>query len=118
MIETANDLKEIYLAIGVGGMSFITVISILVFMLKSILPALETIKEAIGSMTENSSVTTEVLKNNTKAIEELAKSNDNVATALELLKHSTENVEMGIGKVQQLDEDINKQLIVLNERLR
>ena len=60
-------LKELYLAIGVGGVSFIALIIILGYLLKQVFPILTQIMQMLE-------VLKEVLQNNNKAIDEMAKS--------------------------------------------
>lgn len=102
-------LKEIYLAIGVGGVSFIVLVAILGYLLRHIFPLLNNIMKMLE-------VLKEVLQNNTKAIDEMAKSNQNVATALELLKRSMTSVETKLGQVQDSNENIEKSIIRLEAR--
>ena len=102
-------LKDLYLAIGVGGLSFLVILAILGFLLKQVFPILQSILRMME-------VLKEVLHNNTKAIDEMAKSNQNVATALDLLKRSMTSVEIKLDEVQDSNDNIEKSIIRLETR--
>lgn len=102
-------LKELYLAIGVGGVSFIALIIILGYLLKQIFPILTQIMQMLE-------VLKEVLQNNNKAIDEMAKSNHNVSTALNLLERSMTNVETKIDEVNDTNSTMEKILIKLDAK--
>ncbi len=102
-------LKELYLAIGVGGVSFIALIIILGYLLKQVFPILTQIMQMLE-------VLKEVLQNNNKAIEEMAKSNHNVSTALNLLERSMTNVETKIDEVTDTNSNMERILIKLEAR--
>lgn len=102
-------LKELYLAIGVGGVSFIALIIILGYLLKQVFPILTQIMQMLE-------VLKEVLQNNTKAIDEMAKSNHNVSTALNLLERSMTNVETKIDEVNDTNSTMEKILIKLDAK--
>ena len=102
-------LKELYLAIGVGGVSFIALIIILGYLLKQIFPILTQIMQMLE-------VLKEVLQNNNKAIDEMAKSNHNVSTALNLLERSMTNVETKIDEVNDTNSNMEKILIKLDAK--
>ena len=102
-------LKDLYLAIGVGGLSFLVILAILGFLLKQVFPILQSILRMME-------VLKEVLQNNTKAIDEMAKSNQNVATALDLLKRSMTSVEIKLDEVQESNDNIEKSIIRLETR--
>lgn len=103
-------LKDLYVAVGVGGLSFIVVLSILGYLLRQVFPILQSILQMME-------VLKEVLQNNTKAIDEMAKSNQNVATALELLKRSMTSVEQSLDKVIESNEDINRMVMIIDTKL-
>lgn len=102
-------LKELYLAIGVGGVSFIALIIILGYLLKQIFPILTQIMQMLE-------VLKEVLQNNNKAIDEMAKSNQNVSTALGLLERSMTNVETKMDEVNDTNSNMEKILIKLDAK--
>ena len=102
-------LKELYLAIGVGGVSFIVLILILGYLLKQVFPILTQIMQMLE-------VLKEVLQNNNKAIDEMAKSNHNVSTALNLLERSMTNVETKIDEVTDTNSNMEKILIKLDAK--
>lgn len=106
-----NELTKIYLTIGVGGMSFLVLVVVLWYLLKYVLPVLNQIKQD-GALTQS------IIQNNTKAIEEMSKSNQNVATALTILDKSMSNVHSDVKKVVETNEDIEKMLLVMDEKLK
>lgn len=116
-MEDLQAIQEIYLTLGIGGLSFVVLVVVLVFLLKSVLPTLNTIKDLLVTMENNQGVTDEVLRNSTRAIEELAKSNDNVANALELLKNSTETMEEKIDHISKTSERTEKDILVIKTKL-
>lgn len=99
-----DSLRDLYLAIGVGGVSFIILVMILGYLLKQIFPILTQVMQMLE-------VLKEVLQNNTKAIEEMAKSNHNVSTALNLLERSMTNVENKIDEVIEITDNVEKSII-------
>lgn len=110
MTQELMELKELYLALGVGGLSFIVLIVIVLYLLRVILPILNQIKQ-------DGAVTQSVIQNNTKAIEEMSKSNQNVAMALTILDKSMSNVHCDVQKVMETNEDIEKRLIVIQQNV-
>lgn len=102
-------LQELYLAIGVGGVSFIVLVIILGYLLKQVFPILTQIMQMLE-------VLKEVLQNNNKAIDEMAKSNHNVSTALNLLERSMTNVETKIDEVNDTNSNMEKILIKLDAK--
>ena len=109
-MEELDKLKEIYLAIGVGGVSFLVLISVLMYLLKVMLPILQQIQK-------DEVVTQNILQNNTKAIEEMSRSNQSVATALTLLDKSMSSVHSDVKKVVESNDDIEKRLWVIDGKL-
>lgn len=103
-------LKDLYLAIGVGGLSFLVILAILGYLLKQVFPILQSILRMME-------VLKEVLQNNTKAIDEMAKSNQNVATALDLLKRSMTSVESSLEKVIDSNDNIEKGVVMIDTKL-
>lgn len=104
-------VKELYVTLGVGGVSFIILVCILGYLLKQVYPILNSILQMME-------VLKEVFNNNTKAIAEMSKSNQNVATALSLLNRSMTNVETKIDEVKETNESIEKTMIKLEERTK
>lgn len=105
-----NELKDIYLAIGIGGFSFLVLVSMMWFLLKSVIPLLQQIKQ-------DGAVTQSVIQNNTKAIEEMSRSNQNVATALTILDKSMTNVHSDVKKVGDKAESLENLILIMNEKL-
>lgn len=78
---TLGEIVETYGAIGAGGLALVVLIWLLVYLVTKINPLLQALKE-------DNRVHTEIIKNNTEAIKEVSRSNENVATALKLLNQS------------------------------
>lgn len=106
-----NELKDLYLAIGVGGLSFLVLIYVFWYSLTKITPILNQIRQE-GAVTQS------IIVNNTKALEEMSKSNQNVATALTILDKSMSNVHADVKKVVETNDSIEKMLLVMDERLK
>ncbi len=116
-MPSPNEIKDVYLVTGIGGMSFIALVFVLYFLLKSLIPTVDSLKDIVLTLRQDSAI-------NTRAIEELAKSNENVATALNLVKHSMTNVETemnnvqtGLEKVLESNEECLKHLIILDTKV-
>lgn len=116
-MPSLNEIKDVYLVTGIGGMSFIALVFVLYFLLKSLIPTVDSLKDIVLTLRQDSAI-------NTRAIEELAKSNENVATALNLVKHSMTNVETemnnvqtGLEKVLESNEECLKHLIILDTKV-
>lgn len=109
-MEQAKFLKEMYLALGVGGLSFIVILCILGYLLRNIYPLLQNIMQMME-------VLKEVLQNNNKAIDEMARSNQNVASALKLLEKSLNSVDDKVDTVLITQDNIEKDIVRIKERL-
>lgn len=105
-----NEMKDVYLAVGIGGTSFLALLGVLFFILKTILPILTKLRE-------ESAVTQTIIQNNTRAVEEVAKSNDNVATALQILDKSMNNVHSDVKRNLGTTEHIEKILLVMDGKI-
>ena len=76
-----GEIVETYGALGAGGLALVVLVWLLVYLVTKINPLLQALKE-------DNKVHTEIIKNNTEAIKEVSRSNENVATALKLLNQS------------------------------
>ena len=76
-----GEIVETHGAIGAGGLALVVLVWLLVYLVTKINPLLQALKE-------DNKVHTEIIKNNTEAIKEVSRSNENVATALKLLNQS------------------------------
>ena len=80
----------------------------------------------LNKMDENikssSSITKEVLENNSKVILEISKSNNNVAEALNLLQENTKNIGDGLSTLREdnTSQHIkqNENMLIIRERIR
>ncbi len=119
-----SEIKDMYLVVGIGGMSFLALVFVLYFLLKSIIPAVNGLKDIVLALKQENAI-------NTRVLEELAKSNENVATALTLVKQSLvnvetkiadtqeglEKVELGLEKVLESTDEILKHTIVIDTKI-
>lgn len=109
-MSTLTEMKEVYLAVGVGGMSFLALLGVLYYNLKCINPVL-------NQLMEHQAVTQQVIANNTDAVKEMGKSNQNVATALQILDKSMNNIHSDIQKNLQHSENIEKVVLIMDEKI-
>lgn len=94
---TPKELADLYLSVGAGGLLVISFLCIFIYYILKIRPVLEQIAS-------DSKVNIEITKNSTKAVNEMARSNDNVANALELLRASIESNNQNTLKLYELFE--------------
>lgn len=115
---TTKELADLYLSVGAGGVLIIVFLVIFVYYILRIRPVLEQISS-------DSKVNMEITKNSTKAVNEMARSNDNVANALELLRASIESSNQNTLKLYELfekhddrAESLQKEVVRLIEIVR
>lgn len=115
---TTKELADLYLSVGAGGVLIIVFLVIFVYYILRIRPVLEQISS-------DSKVNMEITKNSTKAVNEMARSNDNVANALELLRASIESSNQNTMKLYELfekhddrAENLQKEVVRLIEIVR
>lgn len=94
-MEETKTLYDMYVTVGAGGLALIVLMGLIIYFFLKLKPTLDKIQI-------DSALGTEVIKNNTKAVEELSRSNDNVASALTLLKTSTDNTNETTRQVIEL----------------
>ena len=109
-----KEALQLYGALGAGGFA-VVILGISYYRLVNklvdhITPALEKVEIAVNQIEIEYSSSKEVVRNNTDAIKEISKSNDNIATALGLLKGSFDSVVKLLEKQDQRTEDIDKNL--------
>ena len=109
-MSTLNEIKEVYLAVGIGGASFLALLGVLFYSIKSIYPLLKQILE-------HQAITQQVIANNTDAVKEMGKSNQNVATALQILDKSMNNVHVDVQKTLNSTENVEKLVLVMDAKL-
>lgn len=103
-------LVKTYGAIGAGGVALLVLLWVLVHLVTKIDPLLQTLKEQNG-------VHTEIIRNNTEAIKEVSKSNDNVATALQLLNQSFSSFTKLMEKHDTRAELIENEMIKIGTKM-
>lgn len=106
-----NTLVKTYGSIGAGGLSLVALIWILVYLVTKINPILQSLKTT-------SEVQSKIIENNTDAIKEVSKSNENVATALALLNHSFATFSQMMEKHDHRAEGMENELIKIGENVR
>lgn len=111
-----NEMKDVYLAIGIGGLSFLALLVILFYVIKSILPLLAQIKEYQLEAKEKQAVTEQIVSNNTEAVKEVAKSTQNVATALQILDKSMNSVHSDVLETKKITQNIEKTVMLIEDR--
>lgn len=100
-----------YITLGAGGISFLTLIYFAFYYAKKISPKLDKVNA-------NDTLIIQIVENNNKALSEVSKSNDNVASALNLLRASTDAVHETMHKVDERNERMENGLIKMNERIK
>lgn len=107
---TAKELADLYLSVGAGGLLIIAFIIIFAYYILKIRPLLEQISS-------DSKVNMEITKNSTRAVNEMARSNDNVANALELLRASIESNNQNTAKLYELFEKHDDRAEILQNEI-
>lgn len=100
-----------YLTVGAGGVSFLLLVWLMVFLVRKLHPTLEAINRTNAEHAQ-------VITNNTDAIKEMAKSNDNVATALKLLENSFETISKMLERHDRRAEEMATKVIEIRECVR
>lgn len=106
-----DTIIKTYGAFGAGGVALIALIWLLIYLVTRIHPLLISLKE-------DNRVQTEVIKNNTDAIREVSKSNENVATALQLLNQSFDTFAIILEKHDERAQKIEIEIIRMNEAIK
>lgn len=97
------------ITIGAGGISFLILAGIVVYFIKSLNPTLTELKSQNNGYSS-------IIQNNTSAITELSRSNDNVAHALELLNVTYKDMKETIDHHTTQSEKMNIEIIKISER--
>lgn len=106
-----NNLISAYITVGAGGVSFVALIIILYQQLKHVTPGLNKIHE-------DNKIMRTIIENNTKAIDEVSKSNTNVAEALKLLQNSFKSVSNGQESIINKTDVISIEVAKIRETTR
>lgn len=75
------------------------------------------LREDTRALKQDTLIYKEAIDNSTQAIQECARSNQNVASALTLLERSMTNVEDGVKCVRVTNDNIEKKILVMDEKL-
>lgn len=100
-----------YRALGAGGLSLVVLVWLIVYVITKQYPILEQIKVDNESHKE-------VIRNNTEAIREMSRSNQNVAQALSLLDNSFSNFGRLMEKHDERAEQIENDVIKIRENTK
>lgn len=100
-----------YGAIGAGGLALVVLLWLLVYLVTKIDPLLNQIKQ-------DNETHKEVIKNNTEAIKEVSRSNQNVAQALALLDNSFSSFVKIMEKHDMRAESMENEIIKIRESTR
>lgn len=100
-----------YGAIGAGGLALVVLIWLLIYLVTKIDPLLNQIRKDNESHKE-------VIKNNTEAIKEVSRSNQNVAQALALLDNSFSSFVRVMEKHDMRAENMENEIIKIRESTR
>jgi D-ribose pyranose/furanose isomerase RbsD len=100
---------QAYLTIGAGGLSFLVVVSTFAYFIKTLQPILAKIQA-------DNIVHAEIIRNNTDAIKEVSRSNNNVAKALEILQTTYSEIHYSMLEHNELSTRMNQELIRISER--
>jgi hypothetical protein len=98
-----------YITIGAGGACVLTVIGIVWYLIKTMNPVLQRISTDTATQSE-------IIRNNTEAIKEVSRSNDNVASALTLLKATLDTNNKLFEKHDERAADIQTAVTRIDER--
>lgn len=96
-------------ALGIGGFAIVSTIGMLWYFLKTLNPVLSNIKET-------NSAHAEVIRNNTSAIKEISRSNDNVALALSMIQSTLENNNKLLERHEIATMEVQSEIIKISER--
>lgn len=105
------NLAKQYGSIGAGGIAVVSLVYMMYFILTKIVPLLDSIKQA-------STIQTAIIQNNTDAIKEMSRSNDNVANALALLDNSFGSFTTLLEKHDERAESISIEIAKIGENTR
>lgn len=100
-----------YGTMGAGGLAIVVLVWLLIYLVTKIDPLLNQIRKDNESHKE-------VVKNNTEAIKEISRSNQNVAQALTLLEHSFSSFVKIMEKHDMRAESIENEIIRIRENTR
>lgn len=100
-----------YGAIGAGGLALVVLLWLLVYLVTKIDPLLNQVKQ-------DNETHKEVIKNNTEAIKEVSRSNQNVAQALALLDNSFSSFVRIMEKHDMRAESMENEIIKIRESTR
>jgi methyl-accepting chemotaxis protein len=105
-----NELVKTYGSIGAGGLALVVLLWLLVYLVTKISPLLQSLKEG-------SKVQAEIIKNNTEAIKEVSRSNENVATALKLLNQSFDTFSKLMERHDERAEHIQTEMVKMGANM-
>lgn len=91
-----KEMLDIYLAVGAGGLCIIVICAAFMYKTVRMGKVMDSMKEEIKNSQTQDATYHEIIRNNTSAVLEVSKSNDNVASALDLLRGSIEHLNRSV----------------------
>lgn len=106
-----GSMVKSYGAIGAGGLALVVLLWLLVYLVKKINPLLDQIQS-------DNQAHKEVIKNNTDAIKEVSRSNQNVAQALSLLDNSFNSFTKIMDKHDERAQVMQQDIVRISENVK
>lgn len=106
-----EELANLYLTIGAGGLCLVAVVGLLFYAIAKIHPA-------INKMNTDSELVKQVVQNNTDAIKEMTRSNDNMASALKLIDGSMSTLSQLMVSHDMKTDVIESLVVKIEDRTR
>ena len=111
-------LANTYIAVGAGGLCVIAIIYITLYLIKKITPEIQKQSQMVEHISSSNERHIRVIDNNTEAIREMSKSNDNMAMALNILDKSVTGVMTSLDRHDQRSVTIERAVTQIKENTR
>lgn len=102
-------IGQLYIAIGAGGLCVVAFVA-------SYFLCLKKIEKSVDTMALNAATQAEVIKNNTAAIHEFSRSNDNVASAISMIDATIKGFNAILEKHDARSEVVERTVNKIDER--
>lgn len=103
-------VAETYIAVGAGGLAVIAIIWAFIHNMRKLEPRLQNLEQG-------QEIQTEVIRNSTDAMKEVSRSNDNIASALNLLNATNKAVVEIINKQDDRSEQTLNTIIEMKAKM-
>lgn len=117
-MEGFKALADTYIAIGAAGLIIVVFIWLLINQQNNLIKQQNEMFPLIQNLVKNNEVHTEVIRNNTGAIQEVSRSNENVAKALLLLRETSVSQTKLLEKHDQRAEAMENKIIEIEVSMR